>query len=192
MKYPYGPIEEAEKNNDENQLNQIFQSITTDDLNSIIDLDSHSNLVMALLNLFDKENKYPNFLIDLFNSPNMDPNRLNINCQCTFNGMTLLMYAAYRGRLEILQKLLSWGADTTTISYYNASALYYACIKGEVKIFKILAPLATDEHFDIKKNHNNRTIRDEVVARLSESKNYHEIRDAIDQEREKRGLVDLK
>lgn len=192
MKYPYGPIEEAEKNNDTNQLNQIFQSITTEDLNSIIDLDSHSNLVMALLNLFDKENKYPNYLIGLFNSPNVDLNRLNINYQCTFNGMTLLMYAAYHGRLEILQKLLSLGADSTTVSYYNASALYYACIKGQVKIFKILAPLATNEHFDIKKNHNNRTIRDEVVARLSESQNYQEIRDGIDEERAKRGLVDLR
>lgn len=173
----------------EQQLQRIFRLITTEDLNRTVRWDPNSTLLIALLNQFDTRDRYPNLVLNLFDSPYVHRNQLQVNRANTQNGVTPLMHTALRGQLELSQKLLSWGARADVVTATNATALYFACIKGKVDLFRLLAPLVPTSHFTIKRPHNQRTIRDEVVDKLSTSPDYVALLHLIDAEHARRGLV---
>lgn len=173
----------------EQLLQRMFRLITTEDLNSTVRWDPSSTMLIALLNQFDTEDKYPNLVQNLFDSPFVHGNQLHVNQGNTQNGVTPLMHTALRGQLELSHKLLSLGARADIVTDTNATPLYYACMKGNVEIFRLLAPLVPDNHFTIKRPHNQRTIRDEVADKSSTSPEYVELLQLIDAERARRGLV---
>lgn len=171
------------------QLQRIFRLITTEDLNRTVRWDPNSTMLIALLNQFDTSNNYPNLVLNLFDSPNVHATQLHVNQGNTQNGVTPLMHTALRGQLELSQKLLTLGARADIVTETNATPLYYACMKGKVEIFRLLAPLVPSTHFTIKRTHNQRTIRDEVVDKLSASADYVHLLQLIDAERARRELV---
>lgn len=173
----------------EPELQRIFRSITTADLNRTVRWDPHSTMLIALLNQFDTGNRYPNLVLNLFDSPRVQTNLLQVNRANTQNGVTPLMHTALRGQLELSQILLSLGARADIMTSTNATPLYHACMKGHVAIFRLLCPLVPSHHFTITRPHNQRTIRDEVVEKLSTSANYAQLLQLIDAEQARRGLV---
>lgn len=173
----------------EEGLQRIFRSITTRDLNGSVRWDPHSNMLISLLCQFDKGDRYPNLVLNLFDSPHVQTNLLHVNRANTLNGLTPLMYTAQRGQLELSQMLLSFGARADIATSTNATPLSYACTNGHIEIFRLLAPLVPSDHFTMKRPHNQRTIRDEVVDRLSTSANYANLLLLIDAELSRRGLA---
>lgn len=173
----------------EEALQRIFRLITTADLNRTVRWDHHSTMLIALLNQFDAANRYPNLVLNLFDSPNVQPSLLHVNRGNTYNGVTPLMHTALRGQLELSQILLSLGAKADISTSTNATPLYCACMKGHVEMFRLLAPLVPSDHFTMKRDHNQRTIRDEVVDKLSTSANYVLLLELIDAELSRRGLA---
>lgn len=189
----YDRIYEAEAVNDHAELQRIFRFITTEDLNAPTEHSPSTTLLMMLITQFDRNNQNSNFLLNLLDSPNVDGTRLNINQRNLISQQTPLMYAANRGHVEIAAKLLSWGADVELMTMQNATALEHACQAGWVEMFKLLAPLVSNQQFDIRTIYNNLTIRDIVVANLSRAPpRYREVLRLIDEERARRGMVDVR
>lgn len=81
----------------EQQLQRIFRLLTTEDLNRTVRWDPNSTLLIALLNQFDTSDRYPNLLLNLFDSPSVQRNLLHLNRGNTQNGVTPLMHTALRG-----------------------------------------------------------------------------------------------
>lgn len=188
----YERIYQAENNNDDVSLQRIFRLISTKDLNTFT-IDSPTlTLLMMLLSQFDLDDMYPNHLINLFDSPHVDPKRLHINQQDLGNGKTALMYAASRGHVELGAKLLSWGADVGIKTPNNLTALHLACLFAEIEMFRLLTPLCPDEQFDFKLNDSGFTFRDEVKMRRLVAPKYREMLLLIDEERARRGMLDLR
>lgn len=86
------------------------------------------------------------------------------------------------GYPDIVKKLLLLGADIKITTNFKLTALFCACYKGHVGIFKILAPLAPGGQFNISVW---RTVRGGAVKILlgSSNSNYLEILEVIDGER---------
>lgn len=185
----FDTIIEEDLRGNEQQLQRIFRMITTADLNRTVRWDPHSTMFLALLNQFDKTNRYPNLILNLLDSPNVQPNLLPINQANTHNGVTALMFTAFRGQLELSQILLSLGAKADHVSSTNDTPLSYACVGGKIEIFRLLAPLVPSDHFTIKQAYLQRTIREEVVAKLSTSADYAQLLQLIDAEIGRRGLA---
>lgn len=173
----------------EPELQRIFRSITTEDLNGPVRWNSGSTLLIGLLCCFDIRNRYPYLVLSLFDSPLVEPSLLHVNEANVESGATPLMYTARRGQLELSQKLLSLGARPDIMVSRGVTPIWVACSKGHVEIFKLLAPLAPSNHFIIVRPRSPLFIRDEVTGELSKSANHAQLQRLIDAELARRGLV---
>lgn len=172
---------DAESEKNLQKLEEIFQSITSTELNeSVSDKDS-TTLLISLLLLFDKDDKYPYLVKNLFNSPNFDCSKLDINRSTERKGYTALMSAAYRGHIEIVQKLLVMGADPKARTSDNVTSLFLACKFGHIETFKCLLPLVDHEEFDLKRKFNGKTMKEEAKNLEHKSSNYTEMVKLIDE-----------
>ncbi|EMO54333.1 ankyrin repeat domain-containing protein [Leptospira noguchii] len=90
-------------------------------------------------------------------------------------GHTLLMLAAYNGREEASQFLISQGADVNSTDQEGNSILMGAAFKGHVRVVEILLNAGADKNYKNPKGQNafqfsNMFGRTEVNNLLSESK----------------------
>lgn len=173
-------IHEADSKKDIEKLGEIFNSITPEDLNEPTSKVAGSNVMMCLLTLFDENDNYPYFLKNLFNSPNFDHNKLDINRTNGINGYTAIMYTAVRGHVEIAQKLLTWGANPKIQTPHNMSALYLAFRFGQFEMFKLLLPLVNKSEIDCQRQFGQ-SMREEAKDRENNSSIRKEWADLIDQ-----------
>lgn len=177
----------AESSDNREELQRIFASITTDDLNKTLDIEPNSILLTFLVNIFDEENKYPHFLLNLLDSSNVDPSRLNINYKNTHNGMTTLMHAANRGHLKVAEKLISWGANPQVETYNFKTAFFCACNMGHVRVARFLLPFIKKREFKLRRSYNGRTIKEEMETKLvfspnaPKAPNFLELKQLIDE-----------
>lgn len=111
MSSTFHAITKADLESNEEELQKIFESITTEQLNKHVDIDPGNIRLQRIIHAFDSEQRYQYLIIGLFDSPNVDTSRLDINHQHVQNGLTPLMVAAYRGNFEVLEKLISLGAN---------------------------------------------------------------------------------
>lgn len=176
----WNAIQEADPKKDIKKLGEIFNSITAEDLNKLSGNSDDSTVMMCLLSLFDENNNYPYFLKNLFNSSNLDHNKLDINRSNGRNGYTAIMYAAIRGHIEIAQKLLTWGANPKTQTPHNNSALYFAFRFGQFEMFKLLLPLVNKKEIDCKRQFGQ-SMREEAKDKETNSTICKEWANLIDQ-----------
>jgi len=71
-------------------------------------------------------------------------NEVDVNFLNRKTGMTPLMRAAYAGRTEAVSLLLEFNADPNLRADDNASALFWACICGDVEIVNMLIDAEAD------------------------------------------------
>lgn len=173
-------IHEADSKKDIEKLGEIFNSITAEDLNEPTSKAAGSTVIMCLLSLFDENNNYPYFLKNLFNSPNLDHNKLDIDRKNGINGYTPIMYAALRGHIEITQKLLTWGANPKIQTPHNMTALYLAFRFGQFEMFKLLLPLVNKDEIDCQRQFGQ-SIREEAKDKENNSSICKEWADLINQ-----------
>lgn len=179
MSSPFYAIREAEEKDDGKALQRIFETITTEQLNEPVPIDLNGTLLQRLIHNFDLPGKYQHLVIKLFNSPNVDTSRLNINHQHKVNGRTALMFAAGRGNLEVVKKLMELGANMQITTADNRTAFNYACWFGNIEVVKLLIPGVELREYTMrsKATWNNRTVMEfvqEEVAHKPE-KPYQEI-----------------
>lgn len=140
MPSPFYAIRNAEEEDDGKELQRIFESITTEQLNEPVPIDPNSIMLQRLIHHFDLKGKYQHLIISLLNSPNVDTSRLNINHQNIVNGRTALMLAAGRGNLKVVKKLLELGANMKITTPDNRTAFAYACWFGHIEVVKLFLP----------------------------------------------------
>ena len=170
MSPTFHAIRNAESEDDREELQRIFNSITTEQLNEPVDIDPGSILLQRIIHTFDPRIKYSHLVIGLFDSPNVDTSRLNINHEHEVNGRTALMFAAYRGNLEVVEKLMSLGANMQITTADNRTAFGYACWMGHIKVVKFFLPLVELREYTLKGS-DHQTIIEVVqmkVARIPE------------------------
>lgn len=166
--YKWNVISKADSQKDIEKLCEIFNSITAEDLNEPSSKLAGSTVMMCLLSLFDENNNYPYFLKNLFNSPNLDHDKLDIDRRNGFNGYTAIIYVACRGHIEIVQKLLTWGTDPKIQTPRNMSALYLTFRLGQFKMFKLLLPLVNKNEIDCKRQFGQ-SMKEEVKDKENNS-----------------------
>ena len=72
-------------------------------------------------------------------------NGADVNMQDMVRGRTPLIYAAKRGKLEIVELYLQYGAHVTTTDIDGGTVLSYAIQSGYTKIAKLLIPKTLQE-----------------------------------------------
>lgn len=164
-------IREAEGKDDENELQRIFGSITTEQLNSPISIDPNTILLHQLIHHFDRMGKYQHLVIGLFNSPTVDTSRLNINYQNQVNGRTALMFAAGRGNLDVVKKLMELGADMQITTADNRTAFAYACWFGHIEVVKFLLPWVELREYTLssRATWNNLSLREFMEEKVADN-----------------------
>lgn len=159
MSSPFYAIRNAEEKDDGEELQRIFESITTEQLNERVPIDPGSILLQRIIHHFDLQGKYQHLVIGLFNSPNVDTSRLNINHQHDVNGRTALMLAAGRGNLEVVKELMQLGANMQIITADNRTAFAYACWFGHIEVVKLFLPLVKLREYTLRgRASNNLTV----------------------------------
>lgn len=170
MSSPFYVIREAEEIGDGKALQKIFKSITTEQLNEPIPVDPNTILLQQLIHFFDRHGKYQHLVIGLFNSPYVDTSRLNINYQNGINGRTALMFAAGRGNLGVVKKLMELGVNIQITTHDNRTAFAYACWFGYLEVVKFLLPLVELREYTMrsKATVNNLSLRENVERKVAE------------------------
>lgn len=133
-------IRKADVERDEEELRKIFASITTEQLNEHVDIDPGNILLQRIIHTFDSGRRYQYLVISLFDSPNVDTSRLDINHQHPRNGLTPLMVTAYCGNFEVLKILMSLGADMQLVGNWNRTAFGHACLRRNMDAIEFLLP----------------------------------------------------
>ncbi len=149
-------IRTAESQNDGEELQRIFGSITTEQLNERVSIDPGNTLLQRII--FFSPSRYQHLLIGLFDSPNVDTSRLNINHKHDLNGRTALMCAAWRGNLEVVEKLMSLGADMQITTDNNNTAFNCACGGGHIKIVQLFLPFVELREYTLRNRIHNTII----------------------------------
>lgn len=158
-------IEMAESLNDIEDLKQLFNLITAKELNTSTEFDPDFTLLQKLIKEFDKANKYPDLLNDLFSLPNVDPKDVNINSINLKDGTTPLINAASRGHLKLLETMLFWNVNPHIKSNNQMTAFTYACNHVHINIAKYLSCHVTKEELHIKHLNTGYTIKEELQIR---------------------------
>ena len=149
-------------------LMELFNSITTKDLNNPIAADPDYTLLHILIKEFDLENKYPELINSIFKLQHVDPQFVNINKRNPRNGTTALMLAADRGNLELVNALIAWKANPHTLSADLMTAFSCACDCGHVEVARYLSAYVTREELELEQIHNGHTVKVEVEEKLRE------------------------
>lgn len=174
-------IYEADSKIDVKKLDEIFKSLTAQDLNKSISNKPGSTIMMCLLLLFDENNEYPHFLKNLFNSPNFDYTNLDVDCPNAINGYIAFMYPANRGHIEIAQKLLAWGANPKIRTAQNMTPLYLAFRFDPIEMFKFLLPLVDKQEIDWERGYIDKTMRQAIMDKENDSPTYKQWADLLDE-----------
>lgn len=160
MSPTYHAIAKADLERNEEELQRIFKSITTEQLNEHVDIDPGNILLQRIIHTFDSGRRYQYLVIGLFDSSNVDTSRLDINHQHAQNGLTPLMVAAYRGNFEVLKKLISLGADMQLVGTFNRTAFRYACWKGNMNAIGLLLPFVELREYTLRGREGETIIED--------------------------------
>lgn len=166
MSPTFHAIRNAESKDDGEELQRIFESITTEQLNERVDIDPGSILLQRIIHTFDRPRKYSHLVIGLFDSPNVDTSRLYINHQHDVHGRTALMLAAYRGNLEVVKKLMSLGADMQITTADDRTAFAYACWMGKIEVVKLFLPFVELREYTLRAI-NQKTIIEVVETNVA-------------------------
>lgn len=149
-------------------LMELFNSITTKDLNNPIAADPDYTLLHILIKEFDLDNKYPELINSIFKLQHVDPQFVNINKRNPTNGATALMFAADRGNLELVNALIAWKANPHAVSTNLMTAFSCACDYGHVEVARYLSVYVTREELELEQIHNGHTVKVEVEEKLRE------------------------
>lgn len=171
MSPTFHAITKADLEGNEEELQKIFESITTEQLNEHVDIDPGNILLQRIIHTFDSGRRYQYLVIGLFDSPNVDTSRLDINHQHAQNGLTPLMVAAYRGNFEVLEKLMSLGADMQLVGTFNRTAFRYACRKGNMNAIELLLPFVELREYTLR-GRERETIIEQVQKSLEVTHRY--------------------
>jgi len=85
------------------------------------------------------------------------------------HNITMLAYAANRGRVEIVETLLRYGADVTVLSRVNMTPLHWAVRDGELETTRVLLENGADP------NARGGPDRDITPMEIATNKGYREI-----------------
>lgn len=184
MSDTWDKIEIAEENDDLEELEIIFESVTTEELTELTnDVPPHP-LWHRLLHNFDEQNKYPHLLINLFKSPNINISNIDLNYQTQITNTTGLMLAARRNHLEIVKILVTNGANPQLVSISNTTAFYFAAKNGHLELTRYLIDYVSTEEFKLVRIFNGLTIMQEVEGQIAANPNsslyYREILSMIE------------
>lgn len=169
MSDTWNKIEIAEENDDLEELEIIFESVTTEELTEFTnDLPPHPLWHRLLLN-FDEQNKYPHLLINLFKSLNIS--NIDLNYQTQITNTTGLMLAARRNHLEIVKILVTNGANPQLVSISNVTAFYFAAKNGHLELTRYLIDYISTEEFKLVRIFNGLTIKQEVEGQIAANPN---------------------
>lgn len=159
-------IDTAEETDNLDELERIFESITTKEFVEFVsDIPPHP-LWLHLLKDFDEENKYPHLLTNLFTSPNINIGHINLNYQIQITQTTGLILAARRNHLEIVKILVTNGADPQLVSFSNVTPFYCAAHNGNLELTRYLIDYISTEEFELVRPHNGLTIKQEVEEEI--------------------------
>lgn len=168
----WNEIQQAESENNTQNLQLLFQSITAEKLNQFDVLDTRYMLLHKLIKFFDLQNKYPQFLDNLFNLPNVDPEKVNINSKNPRNGTTALIHAASRGHLRLVQTLLFWKANPHSRSDNQMTPFYCACNHRHVEVAEYLSRYVTKEELQLKQTNTGNTVKENMEKDLMANPNH--------------------
>lgn len=168
----WNEIQQAESENNIQNLQLLFQSITAEKLNQFDVLDARYMLLHKLIKFFDLQNKYPQFLNNLFNLPNVDPEKVNINSKNPRNGTTALIHAASRGHLQLVQTLLFWKANPHSRSENQMTPFYCACNHRHVEVAEYLSRYVTKEELQLEQTNTGNTVKENMEKDLMANPNH--------------------
>ena len=147
-------------------LMELFNSITTKDLNNPVAADPDYTLLQVLIRDFDLENNYPELINSIFKLQHVDPQFVNINKTNPTNGATALMLAAARGNLELVNALIAWKANPHAVSIDLMTAFACACACEHVEVARYLSEYVTREELELEQTYYGHTVRVEVEKNL--------------------------
>lgn len=150
---------------------ELFNSITTKDLNNTTITDPNYTLLHMLIKEFDPQNKYPELVNGIFRLRHVDPQIVNIDKRNPRTGATALMLAANRGNLELVNVLVAWKANPHVLSNTLMTAFTYACTNGHVEVARYLSEYVTREELEVEQTHSGITVKTEVEQKLREFPN---------------------
>lgn len=170
MSDTWDKIQIAEQIDDLEELEKIFETITTEELTQFTNDGSEQPLWHQLLYDFDEQNKYQHLLINLFTSPNIS--NLNLNYQTQITHTTGLMLAAIRNHLELIKILITNGANPQLMSTGNLTAFYFAAKHGYLETTRYLIDYISTEEFDMVRLYTGLTIKQEVEGQIAVNPNF--------------------
>ncbi|MCJ1349245.1 hypothetical protein MMC31_007481 [Peltigera leucophlebia] len=146
------------------ELQKVFDSFTTKQLNQFTIENPTSTLFNILVEHFDTDDNYPHFLIKLCNSPNVDMKEVNIHTPNSITGETTLMIAAMRGHLELCKILILNGASAQVETPQSKTAFYNACFFGNYEVAEYLVKYISRE--ELKLIHGRLTIKQHIKEKI--------------------------
>lgn len=152
-------------------MKELFNSITAEELNKYTIFDPSYTLLNAVLNYFDKGNRYPYFINGLFQLRNVDIQQVNINAKTPVTQMTALIIAANRGLSQFVPTLLFCNADPHAITIHQTTAFSCACINGHIEVAEYLSFYVTREELELRATFNDNKIKEDLELRLEEIPN---------------------
>ena len=87
------------------------------------------------------------------------------------NGMTPMMWAAGKGHTDIVEYLISKGADVNTANYSGRTALHHAAFYGHLDVVKLLLSKGADP--------NIKNIEQKTALESAQKGNHQDIVDAL-------------
>lgn len=175
----YNHIKRAEAKNDYNQLKELFNLITAEELNKYTNTDPSSTLLIAILDYFDINDRYTDLINGLFHLRNVDVQKVNINAQNLVTQKTALITAADRGLFQFVQTLIFWNADPHIITFHQTTAFSCACKEGHVEVAEYLSRYVTREELELRGEFSNKTIKEEMELRLVQIPNDRKTNDLL-------------
>ncbi len=147
---------------------ELFNSITTQDLNDPTTIDPNYTLLQALIRKFDPGDKYPELINGIFRLKHVDSQLVDIDKRNPTNVVTALMLAADRGNLELVNILIAWKADPHALSMNLMTAFACACNCRHVEVARYLSEYVTQEELEVEQTHTGNTVKAEVQEKLRE------------------------
>ena len=169
MSDTWDKIRSAEEDDNLEELEIIFETMTTEKLTEFTNGIPKQPLWHQLLHDFDEQNKYPHLLINLFKSPNIS--NINLNYQTQITNTTGLMLAARRNHLELIKILVTNGANPQLVSISNVTAFYFAAKNGHLELTRYLIDYISTEEFELVRIYNGLTIKQEVEGEIAANPN---------------------
>lgn len=169
MSDTWDQIRIAEEDDNLEELEIIFETMTTEKLTEFTNEIPEQPLWHQLLHDFDEQNKYPHLLINLFKSPIIS--NININYQTQITHTTGLMLAAIRNHLELIAILVSNGANPQLVSTFKETAFYFAAKNGHLELTRYLIDYISTEEFELVRIYNGLTIKQEVEGEIAANPN---------------------